>query len=106
MEEMNRVTWIEKLRQRWNVPSAFQVVIILIVFACTGTTVVLIKRPLFSIFFADGVVPVFATVIYYLLILPVYNLLLLFYGFVFGQFQFFWSFEKRFFNRVLTIFKK
>jgi hypothetical protein len=33
------------------------------------------------------------------LILPVYNVFLLFYGFVFGQFRFFWNFEKRFFSR-------
>ena len=31
----------------------------------------------------------------------VYNLLLLIVGFVFGQFRFFWEFEKKFFSRFL-----
>jgi hypothetical protein len=95
------MSWIDKLRNRWKVESALQVVIILIVFACTGFTVLLIKRPLFNYMFAEGLVPWWATVLYYVLILPVYNLILLFYGFVFGQFRFFWNFEKRLFARLL-----
>ena len=43
---------------------------------------------------------------YYWLILPIYNLVLLGYGFVFGQFAFFWEFEKRFFGRIVGLFKR
>jgi len=39
-------------------------------------------------------------VVYYILILPVYNVILLLYGFVFGQFRFFLDFEKRFLKRL------
>jgi len=38
--------------------------------------------------------------VYYILILPVYNLLILFYGMIFGQLKYFWAFEKRFFQRL------
>lgn len=82
------------------VKSTLQVVIILIVFACTGTTVALIAKPLLRTLFAPAEVPVWATVLYYVLILPLYNLFLLCYGFLFGQFTFFWNFEKRFFGRL------
>ena len=44
--------------------------------------------------------PLWVSVIYYILILPIYNIFLLLYGFIFGQFRFFWDFEKRFFNRI------
>ncbi|MBL7842983.1 MAG: prolipoprotein diacylglyceryl transferase [Cyclobacteriaceae bacterium] len=94
--------WIEKLKSRWNLKSTGQVVLVLIVFACTGTTVLLIKRPLFAYWFPDGEKPVWATITYFILILPVYNVFLLFYGFVFGQFRFFWDFEKRFFSRIFS----
>ncbi|HEY3429659.1 MAG TPA: DUF6787 family protein [Cyclobacteriaceae bacterium] len=97
--------WIDKLQQRWNLGSTWQVIIILVVFACTGTTVLLIKKPLFDYWFPDGEKPLWANITYYILILPVYNILLLAYGFVFGQFKFFWDFEKRFFNRIITKFK-
>ncbi|MDL5045982.1 hypothetical protein QQ054_08040 [Oscillatoria amoena NRMC-F 0135] len=92
--------WINKLKKRWGLTSAVQVIIVLIVFACTGTTVLLIKRPLFEYWFPDGEKPLWASITYYVLILPVYNVLLLIYGFVFGQFRFFWEFEKRFFTRL------
>ena len=94
------MSWIEKLKERWNLKSGWQVVIILIVFACTGTTVLLIKRPLVAYFTVDGEQSTLFSVIYYLLILPIYNVILLCYGFIFGQFEFFWEYEKRTFRRI------
>ena len=52
-------------------------------------------------FTGEGEQPLLFTVLYYVLILPVYNLFLLVYGALFGQFRFFWEFEKRFFGRLL-----
>lgn len=97
------MSWLQKLQSRWKVDSILQVIIILIVFACTGLTVVFLKRPIFKYSFGETI-PSWATISYYILILPVYNLLLLFYGFLFGQFTFFWDFEKRFFKRIMAIF--
>ena len=93
-------SWIEKLKNRWKVKNTFQVVVILVVFACTGTTVALLARPILQALFAPGEVPAWAKVIYYVLILPIYNIFLLLYGLLFGQFTFFWNFEKRFFARL------
>ncbi|MBX2899790.1 MAG: prolipoprotein diacylglyceryl transferase [Cyclobacteriaceae bacterium] len=100
------MSWITRLQQRWKVKSVAHVFIILLVFACTGFTVLLIKRPLFALWFPDGNIPLSASIAYWILIFPVYNLFLLFYGFLFGQFRFFWDFEKRFFARLLSNFKK
>jgi hypothetical protein len=97
--------WIDKLKDRWKLNSAWQVIIILVVFACTGTTVLLLKKPLFDYWFDGGERPLWASILYYILILPVYNILLLAYGFVFGQFAFFWAFEKRFFSRIISKFR-
>lgn len=90
----------EKLKNRWNVTNTWQVVVILIVFALTGTTVLVIKRPLFALWFPDGEIPLAFSIAYYILIFPVYNLFLLFYGAMLGQFSFFWEFEKKTFNRI------
>jgi hypothetical protein len=92
--------WLQSLKERWKLGSLFQVVIVLVVFACTGFTVVFLKVPLFNYLFDGGERPLWASVVYYILILPVYNVFLLFYGFVFGQFRFFWNFERRFFTRI------
>ncbi len=99
MEE-NKKGWVQKLQARWNV-SATQVFIILLVFACTGFTVMFLKKPVVSFFVEDGEKSILFSVIYYIFILPIYNLILLIYGFIFGQFKFFWAFEKRFFRRII-----
>jgi len=93
-------SWTDRLKERWKVQSTFQVFIILLVFALTGTTVALLAKPLLREIFAPGDVPTWAKVVYYILILPVYNMFLLLYGFILGQFTFFWNFEKRFFSRL------
>jgi len=98
--------WMEKLRRRWNVNSAWQVVIILVVFACTGFTVLGLKKPVLNLILGEGNESGIAKVLYYIFILPVYNIILLAYGFIFGQFNFFWTFEKRSFNRIFGRSKK
>jgi hypothetical protein len=92
--------WTDKLKERWKVKNTFQVIIILVVFACTGTTVALIAKPLLHAVFQREETPTWATVLYYVLILPIYNVFLLIFGLLFGQFDFFWNFEKRFFARL------
>ena len=93
------MSWLDRLQTRWNLKSGFQVVIVLIVFACTGFTVLFLKSPVVS-FFTGGEQNIWFSIAYYILILPIYNVILLFYGFVFGQFRFFWAFEKRMFRRL------
>jgi len=92
-------SWIDKLQTRWGVKSSIQVIIILIVFACTGFTVMFIKPVITGWLFQSGHNALFS-ILYWIMILPVYNLFLLVYGFIFGQFKFFWAFEKRFFGRM------
>lgn len=99
------MSWIDRLKNRWNLGSPFQVIIVLIVFACTGFTVLFIKRPLLTFLAGEQGDTVLASVLYYILILPLYNVILLGYGFLFGQFSFFWAFEKRMFKRLSSIGK-
>jgi hypothetical protein len=91
--------WMDRLAQRWGV-SPSRVLVILLVFACTGTTVLLIKRPILAWITGGAEPSIVVSVVYYILILPFYNLILLIYGALFGQFAFFWAFEKRFLARI------
>ncbi|MFK8037113.1 MAG: DUF6787 family protein [Crocinitomicaceae bacterium] len=96
--------WSAKLQERWGV-SANRVFIILFVFACTGTTVLILKRPVVNYFSGGTETPLLFSVLYYIFILPIYNLILLVYGFIFGQFQFFWNFEKKMLKRMAGRFQ-
>lgn len=100
------MNWIEKLKNRWKLKSATQVVIVLIVFACTGFTILFIKKPLLNWLAGEQGNTTFASVLYYIFILPLYNVVLLIYGFIFGQFRFFWDFEKRFMERFFSWLKR
>ena len=96
---MKSPAWLTKLEKRWKV-TTWQAVLILIVFACTGFSVLFLKQPLLSVFGPREERSIWLSILYYLFIFPIYNVLLLFFGFLFGQFRFFWEFEKRFFRRI------
>ena len=96
---------LEKLKQRWGVTNAWQVILILIVFACTGFSVLLIKEPLYDLVgITTATSPWIRIPFYIFTILPAYQVLLLLYGFIFGQFRFFWEFEKRMFSHIKGLF--
>ena len=92
--------WIDRLKEKWKLKNAFQVIVVLLVFSCTGFTVLFIKQPVLALIAPPEERTWLFSAIYYLLILPIYNVILLFYGFIFGQFDFFWDFEKRMLNRI------
>ena len=89
------------LQNRWGLKNLRQVVLVLVVFACTGLTVLYIKTPIFELLGISMEKGSFwKTVLYFLLVLPIYQAFLLLYGFIFGQFRFFWEKEKQFIRRV------
>ncbi len=94
-------SFLQKLQSKWNLKSLRQVVLVLVVFALTGFTILFIKKPIFDflgISMERG--GFWKTVLYLLLVLPLYQLILLLWGFVFGQFSFFWEKEKEFIRRI------
>ena len=100
-------TFIENLKNRWNVKSAFQVIIILIVFSCTGFSVLYVEDQIYKLLnISDDHGFWLRALLFVVITLPIYNVLLLIYGFAFGQFRFFWNFEKMFFGRLLCVFKR
>ncbi|MFN3754856.1 DUF6787 family protein [Flavobacterium sp.] len=84
-------------KERWNIKSNWQVFVILVVFAVTGSSSALLSKPVLELFgIVKGDV---SNWIYYplyiILIFPIYQVLLVSFGFIFGQFTFFWAFEKK-----------
>lgn len=93
---------MKKLKQRWKIESNTQLILILIVFSITGTLSARIAKP-----FCDYIGlnfnelnPVLGWVLRLIIILPIYQILLLIVGAVFGQFRFFWEFEKKMLSRM------
>lgn len=106
-EDASQKSWLRKLQDKWKLKSLWQVVMVLVVFACTGMTVLWIKQPIFDLLGIDRSEGGFGkTVLYLLLVLPLYQLILLVYGFIFGQFGFFWEKEKQFLRRIVSLFNR
>ncbi|MEP1094079.1 MAG: DUF6787 family protein [Cyclobacteriaceae bacterium] len=93
------MSWIKKMQVKWELKSLWQVVPVLVVFSCTGFTVLFIKGPILDLISGGAEREWWMTVIYILLILPIYNVILLIYGFIFGQFAFFWKYEQKMLRR-------
>ena len=98
---------MQKLKIRWGIRSNFQLVVILVVFAITGSSSVFIAKPFLSYLgmeaasFPDNW---WGNLIYWtlriLVIFPIYQILLIAFGWLFGQFVFFWNFEKKMLQRM------
>lgn len=88
---------MKKLKERWNVKSNLQLTIIFIVFAITGSTAAYVSRPVtdFLGIHKDSLPYWIYLPLRLILIFPLYQILLVCIGFLFGQFQFFWNFEKK-----------
>ncbi|MGB5666078.1 MAG: DUF6787 family protein [Maribacter sp.] len=93
---------MEKLKQRWGIDSNFQIIVICIVFAVTGSAATKLAQPLTE-FIGLGKETTNAWIYWtvrILLIFPIYQVLLVAFGWLFGQFKFFWNFEKKMLNRI------
>lgn len=93
---------MNKLKERWGIESNFQIAIIFIVFAVTGSTATYIGKPILG--FLNITLETFDTLIYWtlriLILFVMYQFLLVFFGWLFGQLNFFWNFEKKMLSRI------
>jgi hypothetical protein len=93
--------FLERLKTKWKLNSLRQVWVVLLVFACTGFTIMFIRKPIMNAIGLERPNQIGWYILYFIAILPVYQVILLLYGALFGQFKFFWDFEKRMLQRML-----
>jgi len=93
---------LDKLKHRWGINSNFQVLKIFIVFGITGSTAAWISDPICDFFgiSTENLNTVFYWVVRIVLITIVYKFILIFVAFLFGEFNFFWNFIKKFLSRL------
>ena len=92
---------MKKLKEKWGITSNFQLMIILIVFSVTGSIAVWIAKPILDFIGLDKTAVsgwVFWP-IKILIVLPIYQVLIVVIGTLFGQYAFFWNFAKKMLGR-------
>jgi len=92
---------MKNFKERWNIDSNLQLTIIIIVFAITGSSSVKLSTPLIE--FIGLSTETTNWLVYWtlnvLITFGLYQVLLITFGTLFGQFKFFWSFEKKMLSR-------
>lgn len=89
---------MKKLKARWGISSNWQILTIFIVFSITGSTAAKLGKPLtlllgiskdFWLFWPIRIILLFLT----------YQIILLIVGWLYGEIDFFWAFEKKMLKR-------
>ncbi|WP_046755770.1 DUF6787 family protein [Kordia jejudonensis] len=100
----------KKLENKWVTRYRWEMIAIFIVFALTGSSSLRIAKPILEAIgftralFSDGFIGGFIYwIVRIIIILPLYQVLLLIFGTLLGQFKFFWEFEKKMLRRMRII---
>lgn len=98
----DKKSWVIYLQEKWGLTSIWQVVVILFVFALTGTSSLKVGAPVLDFFgvHADTMNPWLYWPLRLLIVFPIYQVLLLIFGGLLGQFKFFWNIEKKMFKKM------
>ena len=95
---------IEKLINLFKVKSLKQLVIVFLVFSITGSLSVVLGEPIINFFFEDGFENNFYFwIVRIIIIFPLYQILLIIIGTIFGEFRYFWRIEKKILMRLKII---
>jgi len=92
----------KKLANKWQVNYRWELIAIFLVFAVTGSTSAKISGPIIELLNLKELISnsfLFWT-LRILIIFPIYQILLVIVGWIFGQFKFFWAFEKKMLSRM------
>ena len=96
---------LNKLVKRFNAKSNKHLLIIFIIFALSGSGSLFVSSPILSAINLDSLITLypFYILIRILIIIPIYQIMLIIIATLFGQFNYFWKFEKKFLQRLKLI---
>ncbi len=102
---MSEPKFIERMKKKYNVRTTFELFIIMAVFSLAGMAIVWVRKPIFHLLGITAQTPFILKFLAWLaVVFPAYQINLLIFGFLLGQFPFFWEREKkflRFLRRIL-----
>lgn len=91
----------KKLERKWKLDYRWEMIRVFIVFSITGSSSVFIGKPIMAfigITKENLSISLYWT-LYFIVGIIFYQFMLVFYGWLFGQFKFFWEFEKKMLGR-------
>jgi len=90
--------WVDRLKSKWGITSTGQVIAILITFSLAGLSITQIRPIVWKLFgFTEDTSLWIKVPTWLVMIFPTYQVMLLVFGTLLGQFRFFWAKEKAMF---------
>ena len=91
----------KKLEKKWILDAKWEMIRVFIVFAITGSSSMLVGRPIIEMIgiTKENLNPILYWVLFIIIGLIFYQILLVTFGWLFGQYKFFWNFEKKMLRR-------
>jgi len=91
----------KKLEKKWILDYKWEMIRVFIVFAFTGTSSLFVGRPIIKLIgiTKENLNPILYWFLFIIIGLIFYQILLVMFGWLFGQFKFFWEFEKKMLRR-------
>ncbi len=93
---------LKKLITKFNAKSLYHLSIIFLIFALSGSGSLLIASPIFTALNLKELIDFYPLylLVRIILFIPLYQILLIIIATIFGEFKYFWNFEKKFFKRL------
>ena len=91
----------KRLEKKWTLDAKWEMIRVFIVFAITGSSSMLVGRPIIEMIgiTKENLNPILYWVLFIIIGLIFYQILLVTFGWLFGQYKFFWNFEKKMLRR-------
>lgn len=96
---------LKKLITKFNAKSLYHLSIIFLIFSLSGSGSLLIASPIFTALNLKELINFYPLylLVRIILFIPLYQILLIIIATIFGEFNYFWNFEKKFLKRLKLI---
>jgi hypothetical protein len=93
--------FFKKLEKKWILDYKWEMIRVFMVFAVTGSSSLFVGRPVIKLLgiTKENLNPLLYWILFIIIGLIFYQILLVSFGWLFGQFKFFWEFEKKMLRR-------
>ena len=93
--------FFKKLEKKWILDYKWEMIRVFMVFAITGSSSLFVGRPIIKMLgiTKENLNPIIYWILFIIIGLIFYQILLVSFGWLFGQFKFFWEFEKKMLRR-------
>ena len=96
---------LQKIIDKFHAKSFKHLIIIFLVFSLTGSASLLMSSSILTILNLKELINFYPLylLVRIILLIPIYQLVLIIIATLFGEFRYFWNFEKKFFKRLRLI---